>query len=91
ALQADQGDAGSARRYQGDRLIDWRAKVNVFKTCRSGYGPGKVMDASSSSMVSTLKQLAKASGSVGSAELAIPTRERLTRYPGGAKLVCETR
>jgi Ca2+-binding RTX toxin-like protein len=91
ALQADQGDAGSARRYQGDRLIDWRAKVNVFKTCRSGYGPGKVLDESSSSMVKTLKQLATASGSVGSSELAIPSRERLTRYPGNPKLVCETR
>ncbi|MET0928946.1 MAG: hypothetical protein ABWX74_05480 [Aeromicrobium sp.] len=91
ALQADQGDAGSARRYQGDRLIDWRGKVNVFTTCRSGYGPGKVQDESSASMIKTLRELAKSSGAVGSTELAIPSRERVTRYPSGAKFVCETR
>nr|MCW2727553.1 hypothetical protein [Aeromicrobium sp.] len=89
ALQADQGDKGSGRRVQGDRLIDWRAKVNVLTTCRSGSGQGAVMTEASSSMTKTLRQLAAASGSVGSAELAIPFNERITKYPGRPALVCE--
>lgn len=90
ALQADQGDAGSKRRVQGDRLIDWRSMINFYKTCQSGYGPGKITNAPSASMISTLRQLAKASGSVGSAELAIPSKkERVTKYPGQATFVCE--
>lgn len=91
AFQADQGDDGSTRRSQGDRLIDWRAQVSVFEVCRSGFGKGKVLDESSSSMTKTLRELAKASGAVGSVELAVPTNERVTRYPGRPGLVCETR
>ena len=91
ALQADQGDTGTARRAQGDRLIDWRAKVNAFKTCRSGYGPGLVLDESNASMAKTLRQLATASGAVGSGELALPINERVTKFPGRAGLVCETK
>lgn len=90
ALQADQGDEGSSRRVQGDRLIDWRSKINFYKTCKSGYGPGKISNVSSSSMTSALRQLAKAYGSVGSAELAIPGKERLTRYPATGTFICES-
>ena len=91
ALQADQGGEGSARRAQGDRLIDWRAKVNVFEVCPSGFGKGKVLDVSSSSMTKTLRDLAKASGAVGSTELAIPSNERVTKYPGRPGLACEAK
>lgn len=91
ALQADLGDQGGSRRAQGDRLIDWRTKVNVFTTCRSGNGPGKVLSSANASIINTLRLVAKASGSVGSAELAIPSNERITKYPTGSKFVCETR
>ena len=91
AMQADQGDEGSARRMQGDRLIDWRSTTNYYKLCQSGYGPGKVLNTANSSMISTLRQLAAATGSVGSAELAIPGKERVMRYPGTRTFVCETR
>ncbi len=90
AMQADQGDEGGSRRVQGDRLIDWRSRINFYKTCQSGYGPGKVLTTSSSSMTSTLRQLAAATGSVGSAELAIPGTERLTTYPNQGSFICET-
>jgi hypothetical protein len=40
-------------------------------------------------MTSMLRQLAAASGSVGSAELAIPATERLTSYPNKGTFVCE--
>lgn len=88
-LQADQGDVSGRKRVQGDRLIDWRGKVNAFKVCTTGRGVGRVMDESSSSMTRTLRELAKSSGSVGSAELAIPVNERTKRYPGRPGFVCE--
>ena len=89
ALQSDQGDVSARKRVQGDRLIDWRAKVTAFKVCKTGRGTGKIMDESSASMVRTLRELAKSSGSVGSAELAIPMNERTSKYPGRPGLVCE--
>ncbi|MBD8607877.1 hypothetical protein IFT73_13525 [Aeromicrobium sp. CFBP 8757] len=88
-LQADEGDVAGGKRVQGDRLIDWRAKVNVFKTCRTGRGTGKVMDESSASTIKALREIAKASGAVGSSEIAIPFNERVTRYPGRPGFVCE--
>ena len=88
-LQADEGDSGRSRTGQGDRLIDWNGKANAFKVCRTGRGSGKVLDESSSSMVKTLRELAKSSGAVGSAELAIPMNERTNRYPGRPGFVCE--
>ncbi len=92
ALQADQGDGSvGGRRVQGDRLIDWRAKVNAFATCRTGAATGKIMSSADSSMVKTLRELAKASGAVGSSELAIPSNERITKYPGRPGMVCDTR
>ncbi|GAA4668492.1 calcium-binding protein [Nocardioides nanhaiensis] len=91
ALQADQGDRGGQRRVQGDRLVDWTARTSYFKVCSSGYGPGRVRDRVTSPMVAALRELARASGSVGSAELAIPVNERLTSYPGPRSLVCESR
>jgi Ca2+-binding RTX toxin-like protein len=90
-LQADEGDVTGGKRVQGDRLIDWRGKVNVFKACRTGRGTGKIMDESSSSMVKALRDIAKASGAVGSSELAIPFGERVRSYPGRPGFVCETR
>ncbi|WP_299056624.1 calcium-binding protein [uncultured Nocardioides sp.] len=90
ALQADQGDEGSTRRVQGDRLIDWRSRINYYKVCSSGYGPGRVSNTGGSSMVSALQQLALAGGSVGPTELAIPGNERLTTYPNTGSFVCET-
>ena len=89
AMQADQGDRGSSRRLQGDRLVDWRHTINYYKTCRSGYGRGKVWNKRSRSMISTLRQLAVAHGSVGSAELALPRKERVTTYPDRGSFVCE--
>ncbi len=89
-LQADQGDRGTSRRQQGDRLIDWRSTINHYQTCPSGYGRGKVWNKRSSSMISTLRQLAIATGSVGPTELAIPTREQLTVYPNSGSFRCET-
>ncbi|WP_372735997.1 calcium-binding protein, partial [Nocardioides sp.] len=89
ALQADMGDQGTRRRGQGDRLIDWRGSTNYFKVCRSGYGFGKVQNKRNRSMVSALRQLAAATGSVGSAELAIPRNERKTTYPQQGSFVCE--
>ncbi|TBN58308.1 calcium-binding protein [Glaciihabitans arcticus] len=91
ALQADQGDTGGAVRVQGDRLIDWRSKINFFKSCESGGGVGKISNTQSASMTSMLRQLAAASGAVGSAELAIPGTERLTKYPNTGTFICETR
>ena len=91
ALQADQGDLGGALKVQGDRLIDWRSTINYFKVCETGNGVGKVSNTQTSSMTSMLRQLATASGSVGSAELAIPGTERLTKYPNTGTFVCETR
>ena len=91
ALQADQGDRGGQRRVQGDRLVDWTARTSYFKVCASGYGPGRVRDRVTSPMVAALRELARASGSMGSAELAIPVDERLTSYPGPRSLVCESR
>lgn len=92
ALQADQGDGGSARRMQGDRLIDWRSTINHLKVCtNSGYGPGKTVNKSSGTMRSALRQLAAASGSVGSAELALAPNERVTKYPNTGLFVCENR
>lgn len=89
-LQADEGDTGSSRRrVQGDRLIDWKAKANAFKVCRTGRGTGRVMDESDSSMVKALRELAAASGAVGSSELAVPIRERITKFPGRPGFVCE--
>ncbi|WP_157432682.1 calcium-binding protein [Aeromicrobium sp. Root472D3] len=88
-LQADEGDSGRSRTGQGDRLIDWNGKANAFKVCRTGRGSGKVLDESSSSMVRTLRELVRSSGSVGSSELAVPTRERISKYPGRAGFVCE--
>jgi Ca2+-binding RTX toxin-like protein len=90
-LQADEGDSGRKHRVQGDRLIDWSAKANAFKVCRTGRGTGKILDESSSSMVKALRDLATASGVVGSAEVAIPLRERITKFPGRPGFVCETR
>ncbi|KAA1378225.1 calcium-binding protein [Aeromicrobium fastidiosum] len=88
-LQADEGDRSRTRKGQGDRLIDWSSRASAFKVCRTGRGTGKVMDEPSSSMSSTLRELARASGSVGSAELALPVRERITKYPGRPGFVCE--
>ncbi len=90
-LQADEGDVAGGKRVRGDRLIDWNARVNAFKTCRTGRGTGKVMDESSSSTVTALREIAKASGAVGSSELAIPFGERVRTYPGRPGFVCETR
>ena len=89
ALQSDMGDRGTRLRAQGDRLIDWRAGTNYFKVCRSGYGFGKVQFRGNRSIVSTLRQLAEATGSVGSLELAIPRNERRTSYPQQGSFVCE--
>jgi Ca2+-binding RTX toxin-like protein len=88
-LQADEGDVTRGKRVQGDRLVDWSAKANVFKVCRTGRGSGKVMDESSSSMVKALRDIAKASGAVGSSEVAIPFNERVRKYPGRPGFVCE--
>jgi Ca2+-binding RTX toxin-like protein len=90
-LQADQGDGGAPRRVQGDRLIDWRGPINHYEVCRSGTGYGEVSNSSSSSLISALRQLAVATGSVGSSELAIPGPERLIPYPDSRRFVCETR
>lgn len=90
AFQADQGDEGGTRRVQGDRLIDWRSTTNFYKVCQSGYGPGRVLNVANSSMISTLRLLAAAMGSVGPAELAIPGVERVTTYPNQGSFVCET-
>jgi Ca2+-binding RTX toxin-like protein len=90
-LQADRGDEGTSRRVQGDRLIDWSRSINHYEVCRSGYGSGKVSNTASSSMISALRQLAAATGSVGPAELAIPGPERFKPYRDGARFVCETR
>ncbi len=90
AMQSDQGDDGSARRQLGDRLIDWRSTINYYKVCRSGYGPGKVLRTPNSSMTSALRQLASATGAVGSTELALPSTERVTTYPAVGTFVCET-
>ncbi|MET0989240.1 MAG: calcium-binding protein, partial [Glaciihabitans sp.] len=91
ALQADQGDTGGSLKVQGDRLIDWRSTINYYKLCQSGNGLGKVSNTQSSSMTSMLRQLALASGSVGSAELAIPSTERVTKYPNQGTFICETK
>lgn len=92
AMQADQGDAGTTRVLPGDRLIDWLATTNYPKVCVQGSGTGKVRAASSTSMVTTLRTLAAATGSVGPAELAIPVDdERRRSYPGAKNLVCEVR
>ena len=90
-LQADQGDGGASHRVQGDRLIDWRGPVNHYEVCRSGSGYGAVFNSVSSSMVSALRQLVTATGSVGSSELAVPGPERLVPYPDSRRFVCETR
>ncbi|MFC5010397.1 beta strand repeat-containing protein [Nocardioides plantarum] len=90
ALQADQGDAGSTRRVQGDRLVDWEGSINYLKVCQSGFGLGRTSNRASSSLTAALRQLAAATGSVGSAELAIPGSERLTTYPDRGSFVCET-
>ncbi|MDO9455448.1 calcium-binding protein [Nocardioides sp.] len=90
AMQSDQGDEGTSRSVQGDRLVDWRSTINYYKVCQSGYGLGKSLRTSSSSMTSALRQLAAATGSVGSAELAIPSTERLTTYANQGSFVCET-
>ena len=91
ALQADQGDGTSSRRVQGDRLIDWHSTINYFKQCESGTGAAKVSNKQTASMTSMLRQLALASGSVGSAELAIPSTERVTKYPNQGTFICETK
>lgn len=90
ALQSDQGDEGGTLRVQGDRLIDWRGTINFYKVCQSGYGPGKILNSSTTSMTSTLRLLATATGSVGFAELAIPGVERVTTYPNRGSFICET-
>ena len=59
--------------------------------CRSGSGLGAVSNSGGSSLVSALRQLAEATGSVGSSELAVPGPERLIPYPDGRRFVCETR
>lgn len=90
ALQADEGDSSSVgKRLQGDRLVDWAAKVNAFQVCTTGRGTGKVMSSPSSSMTETLRELARSVGSVGSGELSLPSSERMKQYPGRAGLVCE--
>jgi len=89
ALQADQADTAGTPRIQGDRLIDWRSSINYYKLCETGNGVGKVSNTQSASMTSMLRQLALASGSVGSGELAIPATERLTKYPSTGTFVCE--
>ncbi|SDD29799.1 calcium-binding protein [Nocardioides lianchengensis] len=91
AMQADQGDSGTTRVIQGDRLIDWQAKTNYQKVCVQGSGAGKARATVTTSMVATLRLLAAANGSVGPAELAIPGDERRRTYPGARNLVCEVR
>lgn len=92
AMQADQGDSGTTRVLPGDRLIDWLAQSNYQKVCVQGSGAGKIRSAYSSSMVTSLRTLATAIGSVGPAELAIPVDdERRRPYPGAKNLVCEVR
>ena len=90
-LQADQGDGGTPRRLQGDRLIDWRGPINHYEVCRSGSGLGAVANSGNSSLISALRELAAATGSVGSSELAVPGPERLVPYPDSRRFVCETR
>jgi len=88
-LQADQGDGGSPHRVQGDRLIDWRGPINHYEVCRSGTGLGAVSNSYNASLISALRQLAAATGSVGSSELAVPAAERLIPYPDGRRFTCE--
>ncbi|MGK2876297.1 MAG: hypothetical protein ACSLEW_11765 [Nocardioides sp.] len=90
ALQADMGDVGTARHAQGDRLVDWEASANLYKACRTGYGRGKIRKTSSASMTAALRQLAVATGSVGSGEVAIPVHESID-YTDPRTLVCEAR
>ena len=76
---------------QGDRLIDWRGPINHYEVCRSGSGLGAVANSGNSSLISVLRELAAATGSVGSSELAVPGPERLVPYPDSRRFVCETR
>ena len=77
--------------FRSDRLVDWSRSINYYQVCGGGYGSGKVLNSPSSSVISALTQLATATGSVGSAELAIPGRERYVPYRDGRSFTCERR
>ena len=89
ALQADMGDTG---KVPGDRLIDWTGVYNLYLVCTGAYGAGKIQNKSDPSTRTLLTNLAAATGSVGTAELALVGNgaETSPKYAGApGNFTCE--